>query len=176
MASQAHPRPHATPRLTRIRTPDDDQSVSTTNELASRQVESHGHRLTEPRRAVLDAIVVAGGAFTVEELCAAVPAVGRATVFRTVKLLQESGVICRLSLDDGSVRYQLSHGGHHHHLICNACGAVDEFRDSDLDALIDRNARDHGFDVSSHSIELYGRCRDCAATALPGETASVVRV
>lgn len=154
----------------------DDREVRTTTESAGRQVESRGHRLTEPRRAVLDAIIAVGAPFTVEELCSATPAVGRATVFRTIKLLQESDVICRLSLDDGSVRYQLSHGGHHHHLICNACGAVDEFRDSDLDALIDRNAREHGFEVSSHSIELYGRCRECAASALPAGTASVVRV
>ncbi len=162
--------------MTRIGGAVDDRSVRTTIEDAGRQMESHGHRLTEPRRAVLDAILSTGTPFTVEELCSAAPAVGRATVFRTVKLLQESEVICRLALDDGGVRYQLSHGGHHHHLICNSCGAVEEFGDSELDALIDRNARDHGFDVSGHSIELYGRCTNCAAIGRPAEIASAIRV
>ena len=162
--------------MTRIGPANDDQIVHTTLEDASRLLETHGHRLTEPRRAVLDAILSAGTPFTVEELCGAAPAVGRATVFRTIKLLQESEVICRLALDDGGVRYQLSHGGHHHHLICNSCGAVDEFGDSDLDALIDRNARDHGFEVSGHSIELYGRCSTCAASGRGDEIRSAIRV
>jgi len=141
---------------------------------AERQLEGKGHRLTEPRRAVLDAIVATGTPFTVEELCNATPDVGRATVFRTVKLLHESEVICRLALDDGGVRYQLSHGGHHHHLICNSCGAIEDFSDGELDTLIDRNAREHSFEVSSHSLELYGRCAGCAATARAG-TASARR-
>jgi Fe2+ or Zn2+ uptake regulation protein len=148
--------------------------VRTTIEEAGRQLEGRGHRLTEPRRAVLDAIVATGTPFTVEELCNAAPDVGRATVFRTVKLLQETDVICRLALDDGGVRYQLSHGGHHHHLICNSCGAVDEFSDSELDTLINQNASEHRFAVSSHSLELYGKCAECSATAARDGRASAL--
>jgi Fur family ferric uptake transcriptional regulator len=162
--------------LTPLTPATDDLSVRTPIEEAERQLEGRGHRLTEPRRAVLDAIVATGSPFTVEELCNAAPEVGRATVFRTVKLLQETDVICRLALDDGGVRYQLSHGGHHHHLICNSCGAVEEFGDSELDTLIDRNAREHGFEVSSHSLELYGKCTSCAANAERDGRASALRV
>jgi Fur family ferric uptake transcriptional regulator len=121
-----------------------------------------GHRVTAPRRAVLDAIARSATPFTVEELCAAVPNVGRATVFRTVKLLQEAEVVCRMMIEDGSVRYQLSHGGHHHHLICSECGAVKEFSDPQLDALIQQDADAEGFQLDGHSIELYGRCAACA--------------
>jgi Fur family transcriptional regulator, ferric uptake regulator len=120
-----------------------------------------GHRITGPRRAVLDAIGRIEGPFTIEELSAAAPAVGRATVFRTVKLLQESDVICRMVLEDGGVRYELSSGGHHHHLICGACGRVDEFGDPALDALIRDNARTRAFHLDGHSLELYGRCSAC---------------
>jgi len=120
-----------------------------------------GHRLTGPRRAVLDAVDAATGPFTVEEICEALPGVGRATVFRTMKLLQELEIVCRVPLEDGSVRYQLSHGGHHHHLICGECGRVSEFNDPALDALIHENASNQRFRLASHSLELYGRCAGC---------------
>ncbi|MFN0094334.1 MAG: Fur family transcriptional regulator [Dehalococcoidia bacterium] len=120
-----------------------------------------GHRLTGPRREVLDAVRRLPGPFTVEELAAKTPAVGRATVFRTVKLLQEAEVICRLVLEDGGIRYELSRGGHHHHLICRECGVVTDFSDPELDALIERNAQSARFALSGHSLELYGLCPAC---------------
>lgn len=121
-----------------------------------------GHRVTGPRRRIVKAIEELGGPFTVEELTAAVPGVGRATVFRTVKLLLESEVVCRMTLEDGSIRYQLSRGEHHHHLICSECGAITEFSDPALDSLIHENAEADGFMLDSHSLELYGRCARCA--------------
>lgn len=102
------------------------------------------------------------GPFTVEDLCASLPGVGRATVFRTVKLLQEHDVLCRVVLEDGGVRYQMSTGGHHHHLVCSQCGAVSEFSDPALDVLIQENARGAAFQLDGHSLELYGRCGQCA--------------
>ena len=122
-----------------------------------------GHRLTGPRRAVLDQIEAARHPFTVEELCAALPDVGRATVFRTVRLLQDLDLVCRLPLEDGGVRYQLSADeGHHHHLICGVCGRVTEFSDPVLDRLIQDDARDAAFELEGHSLEVYGRCAECA--------------
>lgn len=121
-----------------------------------------GHRVTAPRRAILRAIEEYEGPFTVEELTESVPGVGRATVFRTVKLLLELEVICRMVLEDGSVRYQASRSGHHHHLICNECGNVTEFSDATLDGLIHENAEAEGFQIDAHSLELYGRCARCA--------------
>lgn len=119
-------------------------------------------RVTTPRRAVLDAISAADTPFTIEELAGLVPGVGRATVFRTVKLLQESGAVCRMVLEDGSVRYQASQGDHHHHLICSECGRVEEFSDPALDARIEEDAARSGFHLDGHSLELYGRCHTCA--------------
>ncbi|MGI8926540.1 MAG: Fur family transcriptional regulator [Tepidiformaceae bacterium] len=121
-----------------------------------------GHRLTGPRRAVLDAIAASRAPFTVEELCVAAPDVGRATVFRTVRLLQDLDMVCRLPLEDGSVRYQLSQSEHHHHLICSECGAVAEFSDAPLDRLIQEDARAERFELEGHSLELYGRCARCS--------------
>ncbi|MGE5597338.1 MAG: Fur family transcriptional regulator [Hyphomicrobiales bacterium] len=121
-----------------------------------------GYRVTGPRRAILRTIEKLNGPFTIEELTEAVPDVGRATVFRTVKLLQESQVVCRMVLEDGSIRYQLSQGGHHHHLICSECGSITEFGDAKLDSLIHQNAEAEGFQLDSHSLELNGRCARCA--------------
>jgi len=131
-------------------------------ETASNRLEAIGSRSTAARRAVLEAIERSRGPFTVEDLLAGLPATGRATVFRTIKLLQELELVCRVPLEDGSIRYQLSAGGHHHHLVCNACGRFTEFSDLELDALITERARAAGFTLRGHSVELYGLCAACA--------------
>jgi Fur family ferric uptake transcriptional regulator len=147
--------------LTRFPADSYDPVVPTVDETTAR-LERVGHRVTAPRRAVLVAISGAPAPFTVEDICDTVPIVGRATVFRTVKLLQELGLVCRVPLEDGSVRYQLSPGDHHHHLVCSQCGSVSEFNDPELDALIQENASQQRFQLDSHSLELYGHCVACA--------------
>lgn len=128
---------------------------------AARFAES-GHRMTTPRKAVLQAVDRAGGPFSIEEIYDAAPEVGRATAFRTMKLLQETGVVCRVPLEDGSVRYQLAESEtHHHHLVCSTCGSVSEFSDHALDRGIEKNADTAGFELDGHSVELYGRCSSC---------------
>src|SRR5690242_18265410 len=88
------------------------------------RLEDRGCRVTAPRLAVLAAAADAGDQFSAEDIDQRLPRVGRATVFRTLKLLVEMDVLCRVLLDDGSLRYRWSRRGHHHHLICNECGAV----------------------------------------------------
>lgn len=144
----------APPRETRL------GPVSMATDSAAR-LEDTGHRLTATRRAVLDAIAGSPRPFTIEELSERLPDIGRATVFRTVKLLHELDIVCRLPLEDGGVRYQRASGEHHHHLICGGCGAVAEFSDPALDAAIERNAAAAGFALDAHSAELYGRCAAC---------------
>ncbi len=117
--------------------------------------------MTGPRKAVLDRIAVTDIPFTAEDLCDWLPGIGRATVFRTVKLLQEMDVVCRVPLEDGSVRYQRSRGEHHHHLVCSECNTVAEFTNTEIDALIRREAVAAGFALQSHSLELYGVCEKC---------------
>jgi len=132
---------------------------------AVEKLEGVGYRVTPSRRAVVDAIANCPVPFTVEEICSVVPEVGRATVFRTMKLLHELDVVCRVPLEDGSVRYAVSRSGHHHHLVCRSCGKVAEFSDPGLDRLIGERARDLRFALEGHSLELYGLCDDCAAPA-----------
>jgi Fur family transcriptional regulator, ferric uptake regulator len=120
-----------------------------------------GHRLTGPRRALLDAMDRLGDRFTADEVLAAAPEVGRATVFRTLRLMQDLGVVCQVVLDDGAVAYRLSSDGHHHHIVCSECGAVADFSSHDIEDLLGELGRLTGFDVDSHRLELYGRCRRC---------------
>jgi Fur family ferric uptake transcriptional regulator len=130
--------------------------------LAAGRLESIGVRSTAQRRTVLSAIEHAPAPFSIDDLLGDVPEVGRATVFRTIKLLQELDLLCRVPLEDGSVRYQLSLGEHHHHLVCRDCGSVTEFSDREIDTRIQEQANANGFSLQGHSVELYGRCRDCS--------------
>ena len=133
---------------------------------STERLEDTGYRLTAPRRAVLDAISGINRPFTIEELNERLPNIGRATVFRTIKLLQELEIVCRVPLEDGGVRYERSRSGaHHHHLICSPCGSVTEFIDPALDAAIEQNAASAGFAIEGHSVELYGRCAPCQQAA-----------
>lgn len=80
------------------------------------------------------------------------------TVYRTLDLLSELGLVRRLDLGDGS-RYELAED-HHHHLICEDCGSVVEFELCPLDLrMLPEVGED--FEVRSHSLEVYGRCSSC---------------
>ncbi len=87
------------------------------------------------------------------------PDVGLVTVYRTLDLLSELGLVRRLDLGEGP-RYELAED-HHHHLICEDCGSVSEFEQCPLD--LERLPQmEKGFQVKSHSVEVYGRCASCA--------------
>ena len=131
------------------------------SELLERRVARSGHRVTRPRRALLGAVQRLGDHFTAEQLIAAAPGVGRATVFRTLRLLQQIGTLCQVVLDDGTVEYRLTSGGHHHHIVCSQCGAVNDFASCDIQDQLDDLARSTGYEIDWHRLEVYGRCARC---------------
>ena len=129
-----------------------------------RTLSRSGYRLTSPRRAVLDTMRELGNHFTAEDVQHASPEVGRATVFRTMKLMRDLGIICQVVLDDGAVVYQLTEeddAEHHHHVVCSECGKVVEFASDGLEQVLDDVARATGFEIDAHRLELYGRCASC---------------
>ena len=136
-----------------------------TTETLALTLARRGRRLTGPRRALLEAMQRLGDHFVAEDVVAAAPAVGRATVFRTLRLLQDLDVICQVVLDDGTVAYRLASGGHHHHLVCSDCGAVSDFSSGDLEELLDGIALRTGYAVDAHRLEVYGRCARCQQRA-----------
>jgi Fur family ferric uptake transcriptional regulator len=120
-------------------------------------LQENGYRITTTRQAVNDVLYRLKGPFTIEELSDALPGIGRATAFRTVRLFQDLGIICRVNLEDGSARYQLaSTGEHHHHFICTECGVVTEFIDAHIDQAVNRQAQGANFELNAHTIDLYG--------------------
>ena len=98
-------------------------------------LEDNGHRVTSPRRHVISLLEGKYDGFSAEQISSELPAVGRATVYRTIKLLLEAGVICKLVLPDGASKYSLARVEHHHHTLCIKCGTVGEFRDNTIERL-----------------------------------------
>ena len=90
------------------------------------------------------------------------PEIGIATVYRTLKLLKESGLCKEIRLDDGVTRYEhLYKHDHHDHLICSECGDLIEVLDPEIETLQKKLAKKHGFRIDSHKLEIYGTCREC---------------
>ncbi len=126
---------------------------------------ARGYRLTAARRVILDTLMDSGGHLTADELTDLVrqrsTAVGRMTVYRTLDLLCDLGLIRPVYQGTGAAHYILMQDGHHHHLICNHCSRVFEFDECALDDLPGEIARRFGFEVRGHLLELYGTCADC---------------
>lgn len=132
-----------------------------------------GYKLTPQRRAIVDMIIRnEGNHLTTEELYDLVrkecPEIGLATVYRTMQLLEELGVICKLDLNDGCSRYELIHeeeNHQHHHLICTNCGKVIEVEGDLLEVLEHNIEEKYNFVIKNHSVKFYGLCNNCAKNA-----------
>ena len=126
-----------------------------------------GYRLTAPRQALAALIADQVGHFTAAELIAAARSrrlgVGRATVFRTLEVLEAIGAIERLDLPGGEHAYVGCEPAHHHHVVCSRCGRTSEIRDADLQRVVRHVARRTGYRVDEHRLELFGLCPACLA-------------
>lgn len=128
-----------------------------------------GYKLTPQRRAIVDIIITNEGKhLTAEEIYELVkiecPEIGLATVYRTVQLLEEMGVISKLDLNDGCSRYEFVHQNEnhqHHHLICTKCGKVIEVEGDLLEELEHTIEEKYKFTVRNHSVKFYGICDEC---------------
>jgi Fur family ferric uptake transcriptional regulator len=93
------------------------------------------------------------------------PGIGFATVYRTMKLLEDAGLAhARRFGDAKETLYEVAAGrSHHDHLICQSCGKIVEFVSPEVERLQDGIAAKHGFELNRHRHELYGRCPECQA-------------
>lgn len=130
-----------------------------------RLLSRRGYRLTSPRRNLLEVMAGLGDHFAAESVVSAAPGVGRATVFRTLRLLQDLGVVCQVVLDDGTLAYRLAPEEHHHHVLCVECGAVEDFSSAALESVLQDVQDSTGYTIEAHRLELYGRCPSCQARA-----------
>lgn len=138
-------------------------------EKLKNNLKDKGYKLTPQRRAIVDIIINNEGKhLTTEELYDLVkvecPEIGLATVYRTMQLLEELGVVCKLDLNDGCSRYELVHeeeNHQHHHLICTSCGKVIEVEGDLLDSLEHDIQEKYEFMIKNHSVKFYGLCKEC---------------
>ena len=126
-------------------------------------LEDKGYRLTEPRRRIIGVLQEKDDGFDPEEICGMLPGIGRATVYRTIKLLVEAGLLCKLTLPSGGTRYNLSPFEHHHHTLCVSCGTVGVFRDTTVERILRGIGNEISGEIVGHRMELYTLCQSCSA-------------
>lgn len=125
-----------------------------------------GLNMTPQRAAIVETFLSTEGHFSCEELFVRArrsdPSIGQATVYRTLKLLVESGLAEPLVAGEGPVLYEHRYGhAHHDHLVCELCGAKVEIVDQEIEERQVHLAREHGFTLSRHNMILYGVCPHC---------------
>ena len=122
--------------------------------------EKSGLRMTEQRRVVAQILETSNDHPDVEELYFRAskldPRISIATVYRTVKLFEESGILEKLEFGDGRARYEDADRDHHDHLIDMQTGQVIEFIDPDIETLQEKIAARLGYKLKDHRLELYG--------------------
>jgi Fe2+ or Zn2+ uptake regulation protein len=129
------------------------------------QLSGQGYKLTRQRKAVVEVVtqahtrLSAADVFTqAQQVC---PDLGLTTVYRTLEILEQLGVIRRVHLDDGCEGFAPASAEHGHHLICSSCQETIEFEDCNLNALLKRVSEQTGFTIEQHWLELVGLCPAC---------------
>jgi Fur family ferric uptake transcriptional regulator len=91
--------------------------------------------------------------------------VGLATVYRVLTQFEAAGLVTRHHFEGGQAVFELNREGHHDHIVCVGCGKVEEFVDEIIEQQQDKIAAEKGYEISDHSLILYGTCPDCQKKA-----------
>jgi Fur family transcriptional regulator, ferric uptake regulator len=130
-----------------------------------RQLSQAGYRITQPRRAVVRALLEdessSSAAIVHERARSHCPGIGLVTIYRTLDLLSEAGFVRRIHSQNGCHGYAPTHRGHWHHIVCRRCGAAVEFEGCDLVPFLDRLSDETGYTIEEHLLELVGLCANC---------------
>ena len=125
-----------------------------------------GYRVTKPRQAVCRVLLETPTPLSIEEIHAklATRTINRVSIYRTVQLFCDLGVVRRLQFHEGFARYELADtfGSHHHHFVCDRCGRVEDIHTCPLAATEQAIVRHTHSRITSHSLEFYGLCGVCA--------------
>jgi Fur family ferric uptake transcriptional regulator len=136
---------------------------------AIQRISNAGYKATTPRVAVLNAASTYVGAFTAAELAHTLATqghpLGDASLFRTLKLYTDIGVMQRIHGLAECHRYIMSNHQHAHRIVCTMCGRVTEFAECGLDAMIRDLEAQTGYRVVEHLLELFGTCPFCMTVA-----------
>ena len=130
------------------------------------ELTKQGYRLTPQRLMILSAIEESDSHISAEEIHARIvaryPNVNVSTVYRTLELLKRLGLVTETDLGEGRVRYHPAEKGHHHHLVCQECGAIIDLDESLLTPLKSALLREYKFSADLKHLAILGRCLNCA--------------
>jgi Fur family ferric uptake transcriptional regulator len=128
-------------------------------------LQAGGYRVTRARKAIFRALIDSGGHVSADDIVSAVrrqePSVGRMTVYRTLELLRQLGLVQPVYQGTGAAHYVLMDEGHHHHLNCSTCDRVIEFDECMAQEMGKVLGERFGFEIQGHLLEFYGVCAEC---------------
>lgn len=139
-------------------------------EILKDKLKETGFKITPQRRAVIDILIKNEEKhLNSEEIYDLVrvncPEIGLATVYRTMQMLDDIGVISKLNLDDGCIRYEINLNDdethNHHHLICKNCNCIIEVKEDLLDSIEKTIEEMYKFNIVDHDVKFYGLCEKC---------------
>jgi Fur family ferric uptake transcriptional regulator len=139
------------------------------------KVKDCGYRITAGREAIIDTLAATHDHLSAEDVYSRIharfPNVGLTTIYRTLDMLAQAGLVSRFDFGDGKSRYELTQGPkgehHHHHLVCTECKRVidyTDFIDDELELLRRTEkglSQKYNFRIDNHMIQFYGVCKDC---------------
>ncbi len=127
-----------------------------------------GQRFTAGRRAIVESLTHAQRPLSIPEILERADGLAQSSAYRNLTVLENAGVVVRVITTDEWARFELSEDltGHHHHMVCSVCGAVDDVRipdkiEEELDAALERVASKAGFAMAHHRLDVVGVCRAC---------------
>lgn len=148
------------------------EALETARRHFDKYLRSKDLKLTSQRHEILERAAEIRSHFSAEELVDAFRRrknrPGKATIYRTLSLLTECGILDSHDVHaSSSTIYEFAWGRpHHDHMICLSCGAMIEFVSQEIEDLQDRVAEAHGFEPKFHSQKIYGTCKDCRAAGV----------
>lgn len=126
-----------------------------------------GQRSTRQRAAIADLLTANDEFLSAQQLHDLLTergdSIGLTTVYRNLQALVDSGQVDAIWDGSGETRYRYCSDEHHHHLVCRRCGTTVEIQADPVEVWAEKIAKDHGFQDISHTVEVFGTCRDCAA-------------
>ena len=139
------------------------------HEAVADRLRASGQRSTASRDAIVDVLARAARPVTIPEILDGDPELAQSSVYRNLVVLEQAGVVQRIVTNAEFARFELTEdltGVHHHHLICDGCGTVQDVPAAEaieraLHRAVDEIERATGFRTSEHRLDLVGRCRSC---------------
>ena len=146
-----------------------DSDIIVSNMVQNKDIVAYlsqrGYRITPQRLMILNAINGARGHISAEEIyesiCQNYPGLNISTVYRTLELLKEIGLVTETDMGDGRVRFHSAGHEHHHHLVCSVCGRVIDLDEEMLIPLTTTLKEKYGFCADLQHMAIFGRCKGC---------------